>query len=62
MYQFSLQKTFSGVIFWGPIAVNRYQIEPGYVPVFIFISGYLLCLFIYFFHSLNVSYILLLSK
>ena len=27
------KKTFLGIVFWASIAVNRYLIEPGYVPV-----------------------------
>ena len=27
-----LQKKFLGIFFWAPIAVNHYQIEPGYIP------------------------------
>ena len=26
-------KTFLGIFFWAPIAVNSYQIKPGYVPL-----------------------------
>ena len=29
---FRYKKTFLHVLFWVPIAVNCYQIEPGYVP------------------------------
>ena len=31
-YLFLLQKKFLGIFFWEAIAVNHYQIGPGYIP------------------------------
>ena len=56
------------MLFWARIAVNHYQIEPGYIPVYVYIYVYILCniyiyIYIYIFkkHSsqsnLNTQYI-----